>query len=235
MDDGGFANAYYASSGDTAEFMAHVGPTTWLGLAILQYTDKTKDKKYLDLARSIARWLDTMKDGEGGLRGGKALTWHSTEHNLDAYAFYNMFYQLTQETVYRERAQELFLWLNKNAYSNIGNLLVKRGKGDSTIATDTYAWSISAIGAGKLKEIGMEPDSIMDFAIANCSVSVDYKRPEGYLVRVKGFDFAKLTNEARGGVVSCEWSAQMVLALKLMSSLSRTGSKTKTRHRITST
>ena len=217
MDDGGFANAYYASSGDVAEFMAHVGPNTWLGLAILQYTNKTKDKKYLDLARSIARWLDTMKDEEGGLRGGRALTWYSTEHNLDAYAFYNMLYQLTQETTYQTRAEELLSWLNKNAYSSIGNPLIKRGKGDSTIATDTYAWSISAIGAGKLKEIGMEPDSIMDFAIDNCSVSVDYKRPEGYLVRVKGFDFAKLTNEARGGVISCEWSAQMILALKLMS------------------
>jgi hypothetical protein len=128
-----------------------------------------------------------------------------------------MLYQLTRETAYQDRADELLAWLNKNAYSNMGNPLIKRAKGDSTIATDTYAWSISAIGAGKLKEIGMDPDNIMDFAIANCSVSVDYKRPEGYLVRVKGFDFAKATNEARGGVVSCEWSAQMILALKLMS------------------
>jgi hypothetical protein len=216
MDGGGFANAYYASSGDVAEFMAHAGPNTWLGLAILQYTDMTKDKKYLDLARSIARWLDTIKDREGGLRGGKGLSWYSTEHNLDAYAFYNMFYQLTQEPSYLKRAQELFSWLSKNAYSNMENPLVKRGKGDSTIATDTYAWSITAIGAKKLKESGMDADSIMDFAMANCSVSVDYQRPEGYLVRVKGFDFAKMRNEARGGVVSCEWSSQMILALKLM-------------------
>lgn len=212
----GFADAYYASSGDVAEPMAHAGPNIWLGVAVLRYTEKTNDQQYLNLAQRIAQWLETLKDSEGGLRGGDGLSWYSTEHNLDAYAFYSMFFELTNEEVYRSRADQALQWLNKNAYSNISAPLVKRGKGDATIATDTYAWSITAIGPKRLKEIGMDPDRIMDFAIDNCSVSVNYQKPQGESSVIKGFDFAKHQNLARGGVVSCEWTGQMILAFKIM-------------------
>jgi len=213
---GGFANAYYASNGDISEFVSHAGPNIWLGLAVLQYSRQTGDMRYMGIARDIARWLDTIKDSEGGLKGGNAFSWYSTEHNLDAYAFYTMMDELTKEDVYKQRASETLVWLNKNAYSKIASPVVKRGKGDSTIATDTYAWSITAVGPQTLKDNGMDPDAIMDFALTQCSVSVDYKKPEGSSVNVKGFDFAKHQNLARGGVISCEWTAQMILALKIM-------------------
>ena len=122
MDDGGFANAYYASSGDIAEFMAHVVPPP--GWAWPFYNTRIRQKTGNTLI-----WHVPSRAGLTHKRRGRrparrqGLTGYSTEHNLDAYAFYNMFYQLTQETVYKQRAQELFSWLNKNAYSNIGNLL----------------------------------------------------------------------------------------------------------------
>ncbi|HAJ56406.1 MAG TPA: hypothetical protein DCL35_01405 [Candidatus Omnitrophica bacterium] len=215
-DTGGFFNAYYASTGDAAEYVAHAGPNIWLGLAVLQYTYHTQDRRYLKIAEDISRWLDTIRDPEGGLRGGKEFSWYSTEHNLDAYAFYDMFAELTKDEGYAGRAKQALDWLNKNAYSRISAPIVKRGKGDSTIATDTYAWSVTAIGPQALKDAGMDPDAIIEFAISNCSVSVDYRKPDGTPVRIKGFDFAKHQNLARGGVVSCEWSAQMILALKIM-------------------
>ncbi len=218
---GGFANAYYASTGDVAEFTAHAGPNIWLGLAILQYTHTTGDTRYLDMARGIGNWLETIKDQEGGLRGGKDFSWYSTEHNLDAYAFYTMLYQLTREAAWDKRADETLNWLNKNAYSKLANPVVKRGKGDATIATDTYAWSVTAVGPEKLKSTGMDPDDIMDFALNNCSVAVEYRRPEGSIIKVKGFDFAKHQNLARGGVISCEWTGQMILALKIMADYHR--------------
>lgn len=216
IDDGGLANAYYASSGEPAEFVAHVGPNVWLGLAVMQYTMKTQDEQYLGLAKEISLWLDTVKDADGGLRGGKNFSWYSTEHNLDAYAFYQMLAAQTKDSYYAQRARSLLAWLSKNAYSNISSPLVKRGKGDSTIATDTYAWSVSAIGPKMLKEIGMDPDAIMDFALNNCCVEISYAKPDGTTVEVKGFDFAKSRNSARGGVISCEWTGQMSLALKMM-------------------
>lgn len=217
----GFANAYYASSGNAAEFVVHAGPNIWLALSILQYTHATGDTRYLDIARAIGRWLDTIRDSEGGVKGGKTFSWYSTEHNLDAYAFYTMFFQLTKEEGWNTRAEETLRWLFKNAYSKIASSVVKRGKGDATIATDTFAWSVTAVGPAKLNENGMDPAGIIDFALENCSVAVNYKRPEGTLVCVRGFDFAKHRNLARGGVVSCEWSAQMILALKIMADYHR--------------
>jgi hypothetical protein len=67
-----------------------------------------------------------------------------------------------------------------------------------------------------LQELGMNPDMIMDFAEKNCSVEVSYERPGGRVVKIKGFDFAPQRNVARGGVVSSEWTAQMVISLKIM-------------------
>jgi hypothetical protein len=105
---------------------------------------------------------------------------------------------------------------------------VKRGRGDSTIATDTYAWSIAAIGPEKLLELGMDPDKIMEFVEENCSVQVNFLRTNGQSVKIKGFDFAPQRHTARGGVVSSEWTAQMVVSYKIMEEFYfKKGDKTK--------
>ena len=62
----------------------------------------------------------------------------------------------------------------------------------------------------------MNPASIMEFAEKNCSVEVSYQRPDGQIVKVRGFDFAPERNLSRGGVVSSEWTAQMVISFKIM-------------------
>lgn len=221
IDGGAWINAYDVSAGDAAEYIAHVGPNVWLGLAVLQYTRLTKDQSYLDIAQAIARWLDGLRDAEGGLKGGKTVAWSSTEHNLDAYAFYRMLFQITGDARDKERADETLAWLNKNAYSRLAATPIKRGKGDATIATDTYAWSIAAVGPQALKEAGMDPDEIMDFAVANCAVSTFYQKDDGSKQKICGFDFAKPQNIARGGVVSCEWTGQMILSFKIMAAYHR--------------
>ncbi|MFH0912823.1 MAG: PilZ domain-containing protein [Candidatus Omnitrophota bacterium] len=213
-----FYNAYYANDGSPAEIVVHSGPNIWLGIAVLQYTKKSQDSSYLHIAEEIA--LDVIdlqnQDKEGGLRGGPGVSWYATEHNLDAYAFFKMLYQTTGKERYIEAGDKILNWLTKHTYDRL-DIPIKRGKGDSTIATDTYAWSIAAVGPEKLEEIGMNPDMIVEFAEKNCSVEVSYKRPEGQTVKIKGFDFAPQTHVARGGVVSCEWTAQMVMAFKIMS------------------
>jgi hypothetical protein len=213
-----FFNAYYADDGQPAEYTVHIGPNLWVGIAILQYTAKTQDFGYLGLAEQIAEAVINLQneDHDGGIRGGPGLSWYSTEHNLDAYAFFNMLYRLTGKKLYLQAQDKAFSWLLENTYAK-EELPVRRGKGDSTIATDTYAWSIAAIGPEKLEEAGLKPDRIMEFAEENCAVEVEYLRPEGYTVRIKGFDFARQRHLARGGVVSSEWTAQMVIAFKIMS------------------
>ena len=61
----------------------------------------------------------------------------------------------------------------------------------------------------------MNPDAILEFAIEHCEVETTFQRKEGE-VKVKGFDFAKFRNLARGGVISGEWTSQMILAFEIM-------------------
>lgn len=212
-----YLNAYYASDGGPAEHITHSGPNIWLGIAALQYTHKTKDTRYLGMAEDIAAGIINIQkqDPEGGIRGGPDVSWFATEHNLDAYAFFNMLYTLTNKQKYLASRDKALDWLLKHTYDR-KDIPVKRGKGDSTIATDTYAWSIAAIGPEKLKELGMDPDKIMDFAENTCAVNVEYLRPEGRKIEIKGFDFAPQRNVARQGIVSSEWTSQMVISFKIM-------------------
>jgi hypothetical protein len=215
--NGWFLNAYYVNDGSPAEFVLHSGPNIWLGLSIVQYTQATGDKKYLSIAEEIARNIIQLQnlDSDNGIRGGPLMSWYSTEHHLDAYAFYKMLARVTNMNKYEQAAEKTLSWLVRHTYDR-QDLPVKRGKGDSTIATDTYAWSIAAIGPAKLKVLGMDPDKIMEFVEENCSVEVNFSRPGGQVVKIQGFDFAPQRNVSRGGVVSSEWTAQMVVSFKIM-------------------
>jgi len=215
--NGMFFNAYYSSDGTPAEYIVHSGPNIWLGIAVMQYYQKTQDQRYLPLALDIGSQIMNLQnqDADAGIRGGPNVQWYSTEHNLDAYAFFNMLYKVTGKTEYLEARDKTFKWLMRHTYDR-AEAPIKRGKGDATIATDTYAWSIAALGPDKLAESGMNPDKIIEFAEQNCMAEVCYLRPEGKEIRVKGFDFAPQKHIARGKVVSSEWTAQMVLAFKLV-------------------
>ncbi|MBU4346783.1 MAG: hypothetical protein KKH29_05620 [Candidatus Omnitrophica bacterium] len=212
-----FLNAYSANDGSPAEYAIHSGPNIWLGIAILQYTEITQDHSYLRLAQEIAGGIISLQDQDkdGGICGGPDLSWYSTEHNLDAYAFFNMLYKITGQLVYQQASDKVLTWLVQHTYDSL-DIPVKRGRGDSTIATDTYAYSIIAIGPDKLEDLGMNPDRIIEFAEQNCAVEVLYTRPEGQTIKIKGFDFASQRHSPRGGVVSSEWTAQMVIAFKIV-------------------
>lgn len=217
-----FYNAYYVNDSEPAEYIVHSGPNIWLGIAILQYANKSKDFSHLAVAEQIARGIMKIQEQnkEGGLRGGPDVSWYSTEHNLDAYAFFDMLYGVTANNRYAQARDKTFAWLVAHTYDSL-DVPVKRGKGDATIATDTYAWSIAAIGPGKLKEAGMDPDKILEFAEQNCAVKVKYLRPEGNVVSVKGFDFAPQRHLSRGGIVSPEWTAQMIVSFNIMADFYR--------------
>ena len=219
----GFPNAYYHDSGDIAEYTVHCGPNIWVGIGILQYTHKTKDDYYLPVARVIADWLITVqdKDPEGGLKGGPEFSWFSTEHNLDAYAFFGMMHELTKEEKYQIAQKRIFSWLKTYAMIPRGKDYqsppTNRGRGDATIATDTFAWSLAAIGPEKLRQLGMDPEEIMNFAEEHCAVTVPFTRPSGVKLEVTGFDFAKHANISRGGMISPEWTSQMIVSYQILS------------------
>ncbi len=206
-------NAYYTDGG-VYEYVVHSGVNAWIGLASLYYMKVSRDMRYMELASYVADFLLEMMDREGGIRGGPRKKWYSTEHNLDSFAFFNLFYQLTEKKEYLRASRRIEEWLDKYAYTGF-SLPVNRGKGDATIATDTYAWSITALGPQELFRLGMDADEIIDFALKNCAVKTIFKSKDKE-INVEGFDFARARNIGRGGVISCEWTAQMILAFEIM-------------------
>jgi len=206
-------NAYF-TQGDVFEYVLHSGPNAWLGLAALCYTKETGEKKYLPIVRKVSNFLLAMIDGEGGVQGGPDASWYSTEHNLDTAAFFKLFYEITGERKYLNASNSVKKWISRYSYTDYGPP-IKRGKGDSTIATDTYAWSITAFGPEELLSLKMNPESILKFAVEHCEVGVKFHRKKGE-VKLRGFDFAKVRNAPRGGVVSGEWTSQMILAFEIM-------------------
>lgn len=207
-------NAYF-TSGQAFEYVVHSGPNAWLGMAAISYVRKTGDKEYLIVADKVSKLLLTLMDKEGGVVGGPNDAWYSTEHNLDAYSFFYQYYRLTGEKKYLRSAEKIKNWISRYSYTS-SEPPIKRGKGDSTIATDTYTWSITAFGLKELYSLKMDPEEILKYAVKNCEISTMFRRVDGNL-RVKGFDFAKSKNIARGGIISGEWTSQMILAFEIMS------------------
>lgn len=212
---GGFFNAYNAHDGEPQENISHVGPNIWIGIAALQYDARSRDGRFLPMAKSIAEWTLKFQDEEGGIRGGKDVSWYSTEHNLDAYAFFNMLYQKTGQTEYKWSRDKILSWIKKYAFS-LNERRPNRGKGDSTISTDTFSWAVAALGPQTLFDMGFDPEEIMAFAEEHCSVKVPFRAATGAKITVSGFDFAKAQNMGRGGVISTEWTAQMIVAYQKM-------------------
>jgi hypothetical protein len=214
-EGGAFFNAYETVGGGPVESLVRTGPNVWLGIAALQYQHQTQDGRFLPLAKKIAGWAIRLQDAEGGLSGGPRQPWYGTEHNLDAYAFFRMMFEETGDKKYQEAQERSLQWLRKYAYS-IKEMRPNRGKGDATISTDTFSWSIAAIGPERLKETQLDPEAIMEFAEKHCEVNVQASLPRKSPVSVHGFDFAKAQNLGRGGVISTEWTAQMIVSYQRM-------------------
>ncbi|MCG3176539.1 MAG: hypothetical protein MOGMAGMI_01497 [Candidatus Omnitrophica bacterium] len=218
---GGFHNAYDASDGRPLETTVQTGPNLWLAIAAARHAELTGDRSFVPLAARIGDWALKLQDAEGGLRGGPGIKWYSTEHNLDAYACFELLHRLTGEERYATARQASLEWLKKYAYSNKERRM-NRGKGDATIATDTFSWAIAALGPAVLAQNGFDPDGIVEFAEQNCEVKVQYKLPTGKTVTVRGFDFAKAEHVGRGAIISTEWTAQMIVTYRILSDHYRT-------------
>lgn len=214
---GAFISGYDAISVAPVEWNVHVGPNVWLGIAIVQYQRRTNDRQFQPMAVELGNWLIDLQneDPEGGLSGGPDFEWFSTEHNLDAYAYFKMLHEITGDRKYEDSAEKTFQWVMEHAADRSEGRF-KRGRGDSTIATDTFSWSIAAIGPERLTAVDFDPEGIMEFAEAHCRVTVPFKRPEGSTVNITGFDFSKPENVPRGGVVSSEWTAQAIVTYQIL-------------------
>jgi len=210
----GFADMYYLS-GKIGNKSRAVGPNAWLLLALNYYMLKTQDNSYIKLAKAIADWILGFQDKyNGGIwggvndKGGKFL-WMSTEHNLDAYAAFEVLYKITGEEKYHTAASKIKEWLTKEMW----NPWTKRfynGLNDPNYATDVSSWAVLSL---------LEPKyfGCLDFAI-KYSENEQFYEPNK--VKVKGFDFGSTYAESPYPDKDAVWfegTGQMVLAFYLAS------------------
>jgi hypothetical protein len=106
--------AYIQPAGNPFYFFgSSTGDMAWAGMALCHLYHKTQDSNYLTGAMKLANWIyhntyDTR--GAGGYTGGvdagnNKITYKSTEHNIDTYAFFNMVASETGNSVWTTRAQ----------------------------------------------------------------------------------------------------------------------------------
>jgi hypothetical protein len=89
-----------------------VGNMAWVGQSLVQLYARTHQAKFLQSAVAIGTWLQTNaydRRGAGGYTGGdnpngSKITWKSTEHNIDVYAFFTLLATQTKNSVWTARA-----------------------------------------------------------------------------------------------------------------------------------
>jgi len=210
---GGFANAYDVITGRVSEYIVHSGPSIYLGVAMVEYADKTGDKQYLSTVYEIGNWLLALQEGSGNgaLPGGPQLDWVSTEQNIAVFIFFQRLYTLTRDKRYAVAGRRILGWIKNHGYNRALKRL-NRGSDDPMIATDTIALSIMAFGPKQLHSMGIDVNALVSSAEEHCKVTVRYRNAFGKLVTVTGYDFCSPTSLGREGVISVEWTAQMVIA-----------------------
>jgi hypothetical protein len=91
--DGGFASSY-AADGSNPDSLLRTGAVAWVGLAAVGYRAAFCTTRYDALLVGVARWLlerrvsSSASPAFGLLVGGPDVNWVSTEHNLEARAFF---------------------------------------------------------------------------------------------------------------------------------------------------
>jgi len=87
-EDGALESSYDLRSGEGAGPLRS-GTQAWAGLAALEWRGKTCSGRHDQLIAGVARWLLAHRlAGTGLVVGGPDVSWASTEHNLEARAFF---------------------------------------------------------------------------------------------------------------------------------------------------
>ena len=117
-----WADSYNVCSGKTVAKPLAVGPSAWMGLALLRLYKVTKEPKYLTASDKIGKFIlslqSQMDSTIGSVSGGydenrELFTWTSTEHNVDSVAFLAALSEFTNNKSYREAAIKIIKWLDR--------------------------------------------------------------------------------------------------------------------------
>jgi len=193
----------------------YTGNMAWAIIALTEYYNTKGGESYLAAARTLGEWIykNTCDSrGPGGYTGGfgyntgdwesapSRINWKSTEHNLDTYVAFMRLFRITNDPVWKERAEHAnafvqAMWNPDDGHFWTGTLDDGATINKDVIPLDIQAWTVMAF-----------PDveayrKALGWAEKNCLAE-----HHGF----KGFDF----NPDKDGVWF-EGTAQMSLAYAL--------------------
>ena len=165
IGDGRLRNSYHtdpfidtSGSVDINDTGSYTGIQAWTGMALVQLYHSTGVRSYLTAAKSLAAYIQTTTNsttGSGGYTAGinssgTTLTYKSTEHQIDLYAFFTMLASVSGDSIYTTDAAHAYtelmaLW-NSSGYYYIGTLNdgATINTVDDPIPEDIQSWSYLA-------------------------------------------------------------------------------------------
>ena len=177
-----------------------VGNMAWVGQALVNLYDLTGTPAFLSGARELAQWIQTAaydQRGAGGYTGGEEadgtpISWKSTEHNIDLYAFFSLLAAATGEVAWSQAATHArsfveAMWAPPKGRSHRDGMFWV-GTGEDGVTPnrhlqveDVNSWSYLALGDGAFA-------SSLDWVVKYLAVSK------------KGFSGVSFCRRARKGV-----------------------------------
>lgn len=149
---------------DRYQVGSNVGNTSYVALALLQYYNAYGDEEYLETAQKIMNWvIENCSDDTCGFTAGfdgweegnspvvYPFTYKSIEHNIDAYAAFSELYKLTNETKYKDAAQNALDFIKSMYDEDLGLFYTGTGNdgvtpNKSVIVLDAQVWCAMALG-----------------------------------------------------------------------------------------
>jgi hypothetical protein len=204
----------------------HTGNVAWASIALTQFYNSHGGSEYLKASERLAQWVvdNCYSDkGYGGFTGGfegwgrdsgdgtsgqTALTWKSTEHNIDLWAVFMLLYKATGNEQYKTygrhaRAFVERMWDDSIGLFRTGTSIDGGGAGEiintSALPLDVNPWALMALG--DLDKYGRALNVCKQrFFVDSC--------PQG--CHTSGYDF----NDDRDGIWY-EGTAQMCVAYQI--------------------
>jgi hypothetical protein len=176
--DGSWVNSYYYGGLWGGELRKHVGPATWIAIAIENYEKITGDTTtYHNVAIKALDWCLKYQRPNGGVAGGETNwdvpntwtnePWTSTEHNINLYPTLKYFASNTAEksAAYNTAADKVKGFLDNVVWDSTKNRFYGGFKNDTQlrdpfVPLDVNPWGVMALGL---------TDGVRDY-----SASLDY-------------------------------------------------------------
>ncbi len=194
------------------------GEAVWVGIAAMQYklTSEEDNGRFDSLIEKVDNYLKTVAKEDGSYYGEHAESYVSTEHVLDAIAYWNLKLIDNPEDLYaKDRLEKGLNFLYTKVYNGQQHYFY-RGVEDGEKVLDVQAWAIQVLLAVKrynpeiyektaAKDI--DTDDIFKYVEDNFKKSVTYNK--------KTYDDLYVCDSKTGSNIVFEWIMELAVSYKL--------------------